>query len=117
MAKADWIEVGLKLVGAYFAVLAFTTSALTVIGYALLRLNLQTAWSGNTIVDPDLSPTNLFELLLHLLQPAAFVIAAFVLIRRTDWCLQKMGICQSSSSSHIRHIDRDGDASEAESPG
>ena len=84
MTKRDWIEVGLKLLGVYFAVTAIATviGTLVYVFYELEQFGVQLAYfdSGGAAYR-----------LLHLLRPIVFAIAACVLLCRTEWCLRKLG--------------------------
>jgi hypothetical protein len=83
MTQRDWLTVGLKLIGAYFAVLGITASVMvgvnilvqgvliareTARGYSALRMG------GITFVEA--------------LQPLAYLLCAWALLRRTPWCLR-----------------------------
>ncbi len=86
MNKRDWLIVGLKLLGTYFAILGVAILSVTV-----LNLGIQVVQAAATRRSDVLylheGPT---VSLLSALQPIAYLVCAFVLLRRTDWCLRKI---------------------------
>jgi hypothetical protein len=79
MNRTDWIFVGLKLLGAYFAVYG-AIALIAIIGGMILSLQ-QKEFSMPVYVDDFL--VNWFQFL----QPIVYLTCAFMLIRRTNWCL------------------------------
>jgi hypothetical protein len=82
MQKQDWVSVGIKLLGVYTGVLAIIG-----VSTALLGTVTQLIFRGGT------SYKAIFiRLLIALLQPLVQGAVAWVLLRRTDWCLKKAGL-------------------------
>jgi len=85
MTKQDWLTVGLKLIGVYFAVLGFTVFCITVISLIIQAFFMDTP--------PYVVPrSGEYATLIGALQPVAYIIAAYYLIKKTDWCLEKIGV-------------------------
>jgi len=85
MTKQDWLTVGMKLIGVYFAVIGFTVLCISVIS---LTVQAFYPYASPYIV----ARSGGFSSLLELLQPVAYMIASYYLIKKTDWCLSKIGI-------------------------
>lgn len=94
MQKKDWIAVGIKLLGVYYA-------AMAVIGFGGVVLGLVM----NIIYRPDIpagmaKPQYLTMFLLgvirwllnNLIAPVVQGFAAWLLLKKTDWCLKKAGL-------------------------
>jgi len=90
MNRHDWLIVGLKLLGVYFAVLGVTILSMAVLN--LLIQGIEAATSTRT--DPTYLAVHVGRSidLISALQPVAYLACAFVLVRRTDWCLRKMDL-------------------------
>jgi hypothetical protein len=94
MQKKDWIAVGIKLLGVYYA-------AMAVIGLGGVVLGLVM----NVIYRPDI-PAGMTKpqymtmfllgvirwLLNNLIAPVVQGFAAWLLLKKTDWCLKKAGV-------------------------
>ncbi len=87
MTRRQIYAIGLKLIGVYFAVLAFTTLCLVIVN---LLANLMP--SGMPVA---FAATPLGVTIVRSLQPVAYIVASFVLIRKTDWCLSKLDVEQN----------------------
>src|SRR5262245_41609434 len=91
MTKRDWIAVGIKLLGVCFA-------ALGVVGLVILLSTIASDIVLN-FNEPDrvysTVPHNAELGLISLIQPLAFLLCAFVLTRRTNWCLRMAGVAES----------------------
>jgi len=94
MQKKDWIAVGIKLLGVYYAAMAVVAFGGVVFGLIL-----------NIIYRPDVpagmtKPQYLTMFLLgvirwllnNLVAPVVQGIAAWLLLKRTCWCLKKIGL-------------------------
>lgn len=83
MTQRDWLTVGIKLLGVYFAVLGVT--ALVIVGTNLvfeLVLDSRESASGmHSIRTGGIS-------LINVLQPIAYLLCAFALMKRTQGCLR-----------------------------
>jgi len=91
MTKTDWLTVGLKLIGVYFAVLGFTV--LCIVGIDLVAEAFSEA-------DPYVAMSLDGRVtLLRVLQPVAYIIASCVLIWKTDWCVRKLGVKSNEEHS------------------
>jgi len=79
----DYLNIGLKLLGAYFAVLGVTVLALT-----LINLAIQGVWP----LFQDDRMVHVVEgqvvSVISAMQPVSYLACAFVLTRKTDWCLE-----------------------------
>jgi len=94
MNKHDWLVVGLKLLGVYFAILGVAILSVTILNLVIDAILAARTSSSDLLVlhkGPSVS-------LLSALQPIAYLAGAFVLLRRTDWCLRKILSEESSSS-------------------
>lgn len=83
MTQREWLTVGIKLIGVYFAVLG--AMGLVVVGTNLLEQflsDLQEYESG------FLATRTGGMTLINVLQPTAYLLGAFALTRRTEWCLR-----------------------------
>ena len=76
MTKRDWLAVGIKLIGVYFGVLAFTT--IVMLAFRFLFVFLMQQENG-----PYVTQISNIDV-VALLQPIGYLLAAFALIRRTD---------------------------------
>lgn len=92
MQKQDWIAVGMKLLGIYMAVLALIGA-----GSAVLNTLMSMIFSGRPaevgffkMVGVVLVKVLLFGLVVPVMQGAV----AWLLLKRTDWCLHKAGFGQ-----------------------
>ena len=91
MSKKDWLTVGLKLIGVFFAVLGFTTLCITIINVVVQFLQL---------VDRSVVVVaSGYVTLVGLLQPIAYLLASYVLVKKTDWCLNKIVVAAEQNSS------------------
>ncbi len=102
MTKADWIFVGLKLLGVYFAVHGAITLILLFAGFLLF---LQQGKLGGPVAIDNIIVT--WYKSLQLLQPVIHLVCAFLLIRRTDWCLgwiyfERQGQAEKDNDGLIR---------------
>jgi hypothetical protein len=79
MVRSDWVYVGLKLLGAYFAV----HGAIALIAFTCATvLSLRQPNVGMPV------HVNYFAIQwFEFLQPTIFLLCAFILIRNTEWCL------------------------------
>ena len=84
MSIKEWVTIGIKLLGVYFSVLAFTSLALSLIHLAGSAIGIG---PGTLVMDQGLIPLS-----MQFAQPAAYIIASYVLIKKTEWCLEKIGI-------------------------
>lgn len=90
MQKTDWVSVGMKLLGIYIAVLGLIGA-----GSAVLNTLMTLIFSDRPasvgffkMVGVVLVKVLLFGLIVPLVQGAV----AWMLLKRTDWCLKKIGI-------------------------
>lgn len=86
----DYLNIGLKLLGVYFAVLGVTVLAMVLANLTIegvLPLFQQDEML-HAIEGPVVSA-------ISALQPIAYLVCAFVLTRKTEWCLHL--ICPPSS--------------------
>ena len=91
MSKEDWLTVGLKLIGVFFGVLGFTMLCIIIINVVVDFLQL---------VDRSvIIVTSGYVTLVRVLQPIAYIIASYVLVKKTDWCLNTIGIRTEPNSS------------------
>ncbi|HNX53389.1 MAG TPA: hypothetical protein PLD51_05635 [Pontiellaceae bacterium] len=90
MQKKDWIAVGAKLLGIYIAVMALIGA-----GSAVLNTLMTFIFSDRP------ASVGFFKmlwiivvkvLLFNLVVPAAQGFVAWLLLKRTDWCLRKAGL-------------------------
>lgn len=77
MGRRDWLGVGLKALGVYFGV----TGAADLWG---VFLSVAAAVTAEHNLDPG-------QVFAAVLRPLAFLVAAFLLVRRTDACLRWCG--------------------------
>lgn len=82
MKTREIYTIGMRLIGICFAVLAFTGICLVVC--SLLSTVFR---SKGPFIDIRFGT---MQLLFGFLQPLAYIVASFVLIRKTDWCLRKL---------------------------
>ncbi len=83
MTNRDYLTIGLKLMGVYFAVLGIT----------ILVVSLSNFLGSLAPSDlPNDYGSGLTYELIRLMQPIAYLACAFHLVRRTEWCLTLMGI-------------------------
>ena len=90
MQKKDWIAVGVKLLGIYIAVLSCIGA-----GSAVLNTLMTLIFSDRpaSVGFFKMLCVVLVKILLFgLVVPAAQGFAAFLLLKRTDWCLKKAGL-------------------------
>jgi hypothetical protein len=79
----DYLYVGVKLIGVYFAVLGITVLTLTLLSFGVQFT--QTMFGRDDVLYADhQSP---FFILIETLQPIAYLVCAFILTRKTEWCL------------------------------
>ena len=90
MQKQDWVAVGVKVLGVYMAVLALIGA-----GSAVLNTLITLIFSDRPasvgffkMVGIVLVKVLLFGLVVPVVQGAV----AWMLLKRTDWCLRKIGI-------------------------
>jgi len=87
MNKHDWLVVGLKLLGVYFAVLGVAILSMTII--TLVIQMVETAANSSAGGMLVLHEGRTLDW-ISALQPIAYLVGAFVLMRRTDWVLRKI---------------------------
>lgn len=90
MQKKDWIAVGVKLLGIYIAVLACIGA-----GSAVLNTLMTLIFSDRPASVGFFKMLGVIlvkVLLFGLVVPAAQGFIAFLLLKRTDWCLKKAGL-------------------------
>jgi hypothetical protein len=94
MQKKDWIAVGIKLLGVYYAAMAVVGLGGVVLGLIM-----------NVIYRPDI-PAGMAKpqyltmfflgvirwVLQNLISPVVQGFAAWLLLKRTAWCLKKIGL-------------------------
>ena len=80
MKIRDYLTIGLKLLGFYFAV-----HGLTAVAVMIVNLAIQITESEGY------SPPTATTRFLSFAQPLAYLICAFILIKRTEWCLKFSG--------------------------
>ncbi|MCC7299559.1 MAG: hypothetical protein IT583_00575 [Verrucomicrobia bacterium] len=90
MQKQDWMAVGTKLLGIYVAVLASIGAATAVLN-TLMTLVFSDRPAGIGFFKM-LGVILVKVLLFGLIVPAAQAIVAWLLIKRTCWCLKKAGL-------------------------
>lgn len=88
MTKHDWLTVGLKLLGVYFSVLGVTILSMTVVNLVLHAIEAAIS-AGSDTLSVSLHPGPMIDL-ISALQPISYLGCAFVLLRRTDWCLGRI---------------------------
>lgn len=93
MTRADWIVIGMKLIGVYFAVLGFSVLIVLAVGI-IETIALRLAEDAPYLVDPRVNVS-------ELLQPIGYLLGAFFLIRRTQWCLKI--VCPDRDDQHLNH--------------
>jgi hypothetical protein len=83
MTQRDWLTVGIKFLGVYFAVLGITGSIIVATNLVFeLVLDFQESGSGgHSVRTGGISFVNV-------LQPIAYLVCAFAMIKRTAWCLR-----------------------------
>lgn len=82
MQKKDWVAIGIKLLGVYIGVLA-----LIGLGTLLFGTVVQFFFRGDASVN-----IVFIRLLASLIQPLVQCAVAWLLLKRTDWCLRKIGL-------------------------
>ena len=94
MQKKDWIAVGVKLLGVYYAVLTVVGLGSVVLGLILTIIYRPDAPAGMT--KPQYLTMFLLGVIRWLLQnlasPVVHGFAAWLLLKKTDWCLKKIGL-------------------------
>lgn len=94
MQKKDWIAVGIKLLGVYYAAMSVVAFGGVVLGLVM-----------NILYRPDI-PAGMTKpqyltmfflgvirwLLNNLIAPVVQGFAAWLLLKKTDWCLKKAGL-------------------------
>ena len=90
MQKQDWIAVGMKLVGVYVAALALIGASSTVLNtvITLIFSDRPVSMSFWKLVGVVLIKV----LLMGPIVPAAQGFVAWVLLKRTCWCMKKIGM-------------------------
>ena len=91
MTKRDWLTTGIKLLGVYCVI--WGAASLT---YAIARSLTSGMASG------DAKQGLLYFLASYALQPIAYFGLAFVLIRKTEWCVSKI---QAEEGPHTESKD------------
>ena len=93
MQKQDWIAVGAKLLGIYIAVLALIGVASTVLNTVMTLIFSDRPASVSFF--KMLGVVVVKILLFGLVVPAAQGLVAWLLLKRTCWCLKKAGmVCE-----------------------
>ena len=86
MQTRDYLNIGLKLIGVYFAVLGVTVLALT-----LITLGIEFVTNAVHSDATDYFGTGATFTVISAMQPIAYLVCGFVLTRRTGWCLDLIG--------------------------
>ncbi len=94
MQKKDWVLVGIKLLGVYYAALTVIGLGSVVLGFILTVTYRPDVPAGMT--KPQYLTMFLLGVLRWLLQnlvaPVVQGLAAWLLLKRTEWCLKKIGL-------------------------
>lgn len=94
MQKKDWVAVGIKLLGVYYAVMSVIGFGGVVFGLILNIIYRPDIPSGMT--KPQFLTTfflGVIRWLLHnLVSPVLQGFAAWMLLKRSNWCLRKIGM-------------------------
>ena len=94
MQKKDWIAVGIKLLGVYYAAMAVIGLGGVLLGFVMNILYRPDIPAGMT--KPQFLTTFFLGLirwlLNNLIAPALQSLAAWLLLKKTDWCLKKAGL-------------------------
>ena len=90
MQKKDWIAVGIKLLGIYIAVLALIGASSAVVGTIITLI----FFPDHPISISALKVVGiiLVKMLSALVVPVVQGAVAWLLLKRTDWCLNKAGL-------------------------
>jgi hypothetical protein len=83
MTQRDWLTVGIKLIGVYFAVLGVTASVMVgtnIVVQAVLHAR-ESASEYRSLSTGGVS-------FVEVLQPVAYLLCAWALLKRTQWCLR-----------------------------
>jgi hypothetical protein len=91
MQKKDWIAVGAKLLGIYIAVLALVGAGSTVVN-TIITLIFFPDHPASVSFAKMLGIILVKVLLSGLVVPAVQGAVAWLLLKRTDWCLNKAGL-------------------------
>jgi hypothetical protein len=83
MTQRDWLTVGIKLLGVYFAVLGVT--ALVMVGTNIV---VQTFLDARESASEYRSLRTGGITFVEALQPIAYLLCAFALMKWTHWCLR-----------------------------
>ena len=102
MPTRDYLYIGLKLNGVYFGVLGVTVLSLTLINLAIQGIMPYFEQEGMLIVYEGTTYS-----LLGAMQPIAYLVCAFALTRKTDWCLSLID-CHPNEPKTARIVDRGG---------
>lgn len=82
MQKQDWIAIGIKLLGIYIAAMALIGAGTVLFGTVV-----------NLFFHGDVPFKTIFaRFLLGLIQPLIQGAVAWLLLKRTGWCLRQVGI-------------------------
>ena len=93
MTKRDWLTIGIKLLGVYCAIWGFATLSYSIPGFLALLKRLAFVAFGVEVTDHY---TSLFH--PYAFQPIAYFLVGFLLIRKTNWCVNKIQTKQEDHS-------------------
>ena len=84
MTKRDWLTTGIELLGVYCVIMGCTTLTYWIPQFVAF---LSTTGFG---VEAEVSRHFSSMYLPYTFQPVAYFLVGFVLIRKTDWCVNKI---------------------------
>jgi hypothetical protein len=91
MTQREWLAVGIKFLGIYFAVLGVT--GLIIVGTHLVVDEVMASSSDRTLRVGGIA-------LVNVLQPLAYLLCAFILTKRTEWCVRMAGLSQEDGPAN-----------------
>lgn len=96
MKKSEIYEIGFRLIGVYFSVLAFTTIFITIV--SIISSNITNNINGSLYLG-----ASFISVLISSMQPIGYLIAAYFLIIKTDWCIEKLNSLIEKSNKEQAH--------------
>lgn len=100
MKTREYLNIGLKLIGVYFAVVGITVLAITLVnlGVPIVQDAFQQDNQGAFVHVVEGTTINL----ISAMQPIAYLVCAFALTRKTDWCLGLLSYPDEGKQSEKR---------------
>jgi len=86
MQTREYLNIGLKLIGVYFAVLGVIVLTMLLVSFAveIVENLIERDGLSSVVIGPGVT-------LFQLLQPGVYLVCAFLLTRKTEWCLGQIG--------------------------